>query len=201
MQVQLPPHYLTVSRRLIRFAAVWFVLGTVMGIVSTQYQSKLKFTREAHGAPHADTDAKGREITRLPPGYNWEVGFDLRISHGHFIVIGAVIPLCVAATLLLLHACGGKPIGAGLLHTAFWLYVVGCLSALVLIFYKGWYVVTSVQGGEYDLATIGETMFAGSRAIRAMAHALSHTILAAGMGVFAFAFWKSSEGLRAKPEA
>ena len=88
-----------------------------------------------------------------------------------------------------------------ILKRVFWLYVVGCLSALLLIFYKGWFVVESVQGGEYDLAKVHASMFGGSRGLRGAAHALSHTILAAGMGVFAFGFWKSSETLRAPQPA
>jgi hypothetical protein len=197
MKVELPNHYRTVVRRLIRFAAVWFVLGTIMGIVSTDYQKKLKFTSDPNGEPTVVELENGRSYTALPPGYNWEVGFDLRISHGHFVVIGSVIPLCIASTLLLLHVCGGKPISGGLLHSAFWLYLAGALSGLALIFYKGWFLTTSVLGGTYDLAAIHESMFWGSRAVRALAHALSHTILAAGMGVFAFGFWKGSETLRA----
>lgn len=197
MQIDLPDHYRTVCRRLIRFAAVFFVLGMIMGIVSTEYQQHLKFTSEYNGAP-SQREADGRSDTLLPPGYNWEVGFDLRISHGHFIVIGSAIPLCIAATLLLLQACGGEEISKPLLLSAFWLFTSGCVMALILITYKGLYAVRAVQGGEYDLAKIHAEMFWGSRALRGLAHALSHTVLAAGLGVFGFAFWKSSGKLRAR---
>ena len=97
------------------------------------------------------------------------------------------------------HACGGKPISNALLQAAFWLYVVGCVMALVLIFYKGYHVVGHVQAGNYDLADIHARMFGGSRALRAISHAVSHTVLAAGMGIFGWAFWQSSGTLRAAP--
>jgi len=203
--VELPAHYLVMIRRLIRFAVVFMVVGMLFGILSTEVQKKFRYTARWDAPPRLlspdDPAAEGKAV-EVPPGMMWESGFDLRISHGHFILIGGVIPLCVAATLFLLHLCGGRPMSRGLLEAFFWLYAVGAAAALTLIFYKGWVSMQAVKAGEFDLAAVNRGMFGGSRVVRALAHAISHTVLAAGLFVIAWGLWKSAGTLKpARPDA
>ena len=189
----LPAHHLLAIRRLIRFAVVFMMLGMLLGILSTEYQKKLRYTPSHTDAPYLllpGPDGKlPRQPVALPAGMMWEAGFDLRILHGHFILIGGVIPLCLASMLYLLPRCGARPVGPTLLQVGLMLYLVGAVAALALIFYKGLYSLQSVVQGQFDLATIHANMFGGSRVVRALAHALSHTVLAAGLGVLGFALW------------
>lgn len=200
---ELPDHHRLAIRRLIRFAVVCMLLGMILGIVSTEYQKRLRYTSGHADAPRlVDRSVPGpdgqkpRHALELPPGMMWEVGFDLRILHGHFILIGGVLPLCLAACLFFLPLLGARPISPGLLTAGLILYVVGAAAALALIFYKGIYSLEAVLGGELDLSRVQASMFGGSRLVRALAHALSHSILAAGLGVLGFALWGSAGEIR-----
>lgn len=199
--VELPEHHRRAISQLIRFAVVFMFLGMILGIVSTEYQKKLRYTHVHDDAPRWIEPGKDGKPTKLelPPGMMWEVGFDLRILHGHIILIGGVIPLCVAACLFFLPQLGARPISPGLLTTGLVLYLFGAVAALGLIFYKGIYSLESVLAGHLDLAEIHASMFGGSRLVRALAHALSHTVLAAGLGVLGFALWRSAGQIRPGP--
>lgn len=194
--VQLPPHHLLAIRRLVRFAVAFMVLGMLLGILSTEYNRRLRYTPGYADAPRmAEPGPDGkppRHAVEVPPGMLWEAGYDLRILHGHFILIGGVIPLCLAAMLYLLPACGARPTSPGLLQTGLILYLIGAVAALSLIFYKGLFSITAVIGGQFDLAAVQASMFGGSRLVRALAHAVSHTVLAAGLGVIGFGLWRAA---------
>ncbi|MEZ6184850.1 MAG: hypothetical protein R3F62_07555 [Planctomycetota bacterium] len=193
MDRPLPAHYRASIRRLIRFAVVFWSAGLLLGIVSTEFNVSLRYTQRHDDPPRTLTREEGGRVkAELPPGFLWESGFDLRISHGHFVLIGGVIPLCVAAGLLLLHTAGGGEISAKVLTAFFWLYLIGATGALSLILYKGLASVLAVRAGNFDLADVHAKMFLGSRAVRGLAHALTHSILAAGVGLIAWAFWRSS---------
>ena len=198
----LPAHYRTSIRRLIRFAVVFWGLGLILGVVSTEFNVSLRYTETHDGAPRTlSKDEGGRVKAELPPGMLWESGFDLRISHGHFVLIGGVIPVCVAAMLLLLHAAGGGQVSPKVLTVFFWLYAVGACGALGLILYKGLATLIAVRGGNFNLAEVHQSLFFGSRAVRALAHALTHTVLAAAVGLVSWALWRSAGRIRIKPEA
>lgn len=202
--VQLPPHVLLAIRRLVRFAVAFMVLGMLLGILSTEFNRQLRYTPGYNDAPRraaaAGADGKPpRHAVEIPPGMMWEAGYDLRILHGHFLLIGGVIPLCIAAMLYVLPACGARPPSPGLLNAGLILYLVGAVAALCLIFYKGLFTMTSVIGGQFDLDEIQRTMFGGSRLIRALAHALSHTVLASGLGVLGFSLWGAAGELPLQP--
>ncbi|MCA8926333.1 MAG: hypothetical protein KDD82_31285 [Planctomycetes bacterium] len=197
MNPPLPAHYRSSIRRLIRFAVVFWALGLILGVVSTEFGVSLRYTSSYDDPPRTlSKDEGGRVKAELPPGFLWETGFDLRISHGHFVLIGGVIPICVAAVLLLLHVAGGGDVSPRVLTAFFWLYAVGASSALTLILYKGLASMLAVRGGNFDLAEVHQGMFFGSRAVRALAHALTHTVLATAVGLIVWAFWRAAGRIR-----
>lgn len=197
----MPEHYVTTMRRLVRFAAVSIFVGLCLGLLSTELNKRLRYA-DTFGPPRtiaAEERAatRGKVEVELPPGLMWETGIDLRLSHGHVILIGGVLPLCFAAALAVVHLMGGGVIGRGTLEAFFWLYVVGGGGAMGLIFYKGWVLMAEVRGGNFDLARIhGEVLFGGSRAVKAAAYGLSHTVLAAAVAIIAVALWRAVGGAR-----
>ena len=46
------------------------------------------------------------------------------------------------------------------------------------------------------LAEVHQGMFFGSRAVRALAHALTHTVLATAVGLIVWAFWRAAGRIR-----
>lgn len=193
----LPEQYVVTIRRLVRFAMISLSIGLLLGVYSTQMNRVLRYgdvprkitaEERARGATHE---------VQLPPGLMWEAGIDLRLSHGHVILIGAVVPLCIAAALGLIHHMGAPPIGAGTLSAFFWLYFVGGIAAMALIIYKGMCLFAAVRAEEFDLAKVHETMF-GGKLVKGLAYGISHTVLAAGVGVIAVALWKATA---ARPKA
>ncbi|MCW8141338.1 MAG: hypothetical protein KIT58_20745 [Planctomycetota bacterium] len=206
MSAPLPDHYVTAIRRLVRFSVVSIFVGLCLGVWSTDANKRLRYL-EVTGAPRRlsaeDRAAEGSRVEmELPPGLMWEVGIDLRLSHGHVILIGGVLPLCLAAALAVVHLMGGATIGRGTLEAFYWLYLVGGLAAMGLIIYKGWFLMAYVgveEAGGFDLARIHGAMFGGSRALKGAAYGLSHTILAAAVGIIAVALWRAVGRRRAAP--
>lgn len=192
----LPEHYVMTMQRLVRFAVVSIFVGLCLGVWSTDANKRLRYgATDAPPrviAPAERTATHTKFEVELPPGLMWETGIDLRLSHGHVILIGGVLPLCFAGALAVVHLMGGAPIGRGTLEAFFWLYLVGGLAAMGLIIYKGWVLMAQVRGGEFDLARIhGEVMFGGSRALKGAAYGISHTVLAAAVAIIAVALWRS----------
>src|SRR5688572_19830753 len=90
----LPDHYRTHVRRLVRFGVVFLVVGLAIGIVTVELQRSFRYGPEGSAPRVLDDATRAAERTRarvdLPPGLMWEVGIDLRLSHGHVVLIGAV---------------------------------------------------------------------------------------------------------------
>lgn len=187
----LPDHYVTTIRRLLRFAVVWVMVGLFLGVWSTDVNKVVKYGDTARHYTAEERAQRNSPVeAELPPGLMWEAGIDLRLSHGHVILIGAVLPLCFAAALTVVHQAGGGVIGRGTLDAFFWMYAPGALAAMGLIIYKGWYLMSAVRHGNFDLAIVHRDMF-GSPAIKGLAYGLSHSVLAAAVGVIAVALWRS----------
>jgi hypothetical protein len=194
----LPPHYLTTIRRLVRFAVVNLMVGLCLGVWSTAAVRELRYGDRPR-AVHEDPVK-----VELPPGLMWEATMDLRLSHGHVILIGAVLPLCLAAALYVTARTGGAPIGAGTLAAFFWTYAVGGLGALALIVYKGWFVMHEIEAAtdhDFDMARIQAEEFLGSHALRGALYGTFHTALAAAVGVIMVALWRSAGSIRPQPSA
>lgn len=192
----LPEHYVTAMRRLVRFAVVSIFVGLCLGVWSTDANKRLRYGPTAAPPRVIGPEERATERTKfeveLPPGLMWETGIDLRLSHGHVILIGGVLPLCFAGALAVVHLMGGGTIGRGALEAFYWLYLVGGIAAMGLIIYKGWVLMDQVRGGQFDLAKIhGEVMFGGSRALKGAAYGISHTVLAAAVGILAVSLWRS----------
>lgn len=202
----LPEHYVTTMRRLVRFAVVSIFIGLCLGVWSTDANKRLRYGDGTAGPRVISAEERAATKTKfeveLPPGLMWETGIDLRLSHGHVILIGGVLPLCFAGALAVVHLMGGAPIGRGSLEAFFWLYLSGGLAAMGLIIYKGWVLMDQVRGGQFDLAKIhGDVMFGGSRALKGAAYGISHTVLAAAVGIIAVSLWRSVGRARRSPGA
>ncbi len=183
----LPPAYAGLVRRTVRFAAISLVVGLLLGVASTEAQKRHRYA-ERPGVVEGDR----RVALDLPPGLMWEATIDLRISHGHFVLLGAVVPLCFVGALALVHAAGGGVASPGVLRASEVLYVVGATGAMALVLYKGIHLVAHVRGGDFDLARAHATLFGGSRLLKGLAYGVSHTLLAAGAGLFAWALWRAA---------
>lgn len=194
MSAPLPDHYLTCIRRLVRFAMVSLFVGLLLGLWSTHMNKIIKYGPEPKRITAEERAAGAKHQLELPPGLMWETGIDLRLSHGHVILIGGVLPLCLAGALALVFNMGGGVIGRGTLEAFFWMYATGGLAAMALIIYKGWHLFDAVSDptyGTFDLAKVHASMFFGSTALKATAYGLSHTILAGAVGVIGVALWKA----------
>ena len=168
----LPDHYVMTIRRLIRFAMAWLMVGLFLGIWSTSVNKVVKYGETARHYSAEERARRGSPVeAELPPGLMWEAGIDLRLSHGHVILIGAVLPLCFAGSLTVAHLAGGSTIGRGTLEAFFWMYAPGGIAAMGLIIYKGWYLITAVRHGNFNLANVHHDMF-GSPVVKGMAYGI-----------------------------
>jgi hypothetical protein len=194
MSAPLPDHYVTTIRRLVRFAMVSLFVGLLLGLWSTHMNKVIKYGDVARRVSAEEREQRGvKHQLELPAGLMWETGIDLRLSHGHVILIGGVLPLCFAGALALVYQMGGGVVGRGTLEAFFWMYLVGGLGAMALIIYKGWHLfdrVTDPQG-TFKLEEVHASMFFGSNALKATAYGLSHTIMAGAVGVLAVALWRA----------
>lgn len=195
----LPDHYRTQVRRLVRFGMVFLVVGLLIGVMTVEYQKSFRYGPTNSMPRLLDDETRKAERTRatidLPPGLMWEVGIDLRLSHGHVILIGAVVPLCIAGALVLTRLAGGGEIGRGALEAAFWLYVVGGSAGMGLIFYKGLFLVHAFRDGMFDLREVHAAMFGGSRALKGAAYGISHSVMAVAVGIYAVTLWRSAASI------
>jgi hypothetical protein len=194
--VQLPEHYRLWIRRLVRIASVFMFVGICLGLYSTSYQRKMRYGTHPHLTTDEERAAGVKHVVTLPPGLMWETGRDVRISHGHVILIGGVIPIAICAALWLTLLAGGKPVSNGTLHAFCWTYFPGACGAFGLMVYKGMHSFWSVQDGVFDIGQVHASMFGGSRALRGLAYGLSHTLLAGGLGVITVALWRSAGKIR-----
>ena len=187
--VPLPGHYRSTVRRLVRVACVLLFVGLSVGLYSTDVLRSYRYGPAPRLIPEAER--VGRARVEVPPELLWEATMDLRLSHGHIILIGGVLPLCIAAALVITHAAGASTIGKGTLEAFFWMYSAGATVAMGLILYKGIHYAEHVRAGDFDFIGIQQSLFGGSKALKGAAYGLSHTVLAISVGIIGVALWKS----------
>lgn len=195
----LPEPYRVAVRRLVRLAAVLLFVGLCVGVYSTDVVRAYRYGPRARAIPAAER--QGRAEVEVPPELLWEATMDLRLSHGHIVLIGGVLPLCIAAALVTLHHAGAQPVGGMTLEAFFWTYAVGATAAMALILYKGIHYAEAVRGGDFDFAEIQRTLFGGSRALKGAAYGLSHSVLAGAVGIIGVALWRSAGAIAPRPPA
>jgi hypothetical protein len=192
----LPDAYRTAVRRLVRLAAVLLFVGLCIGLYSTDVVRAFRYGKTARLVPVAERT--GQVEVEVPPELLWEATMDLRLSHGHVILIGGILPLCIAAALVVTHLAGATAIGKGTLEAFFWMYAVGATLATGIILYKGIHYAEMVRAGTFDFGEIQRTLFGGSRAIKGAAYGLSHSVLAGSVGVIGVALWRSVGSIRSQ---
>lgn len=168
----LPAHYRTTLRCLLRFAAVMTIVGLLTGVLFQESSKKLSPAEVGAGLQLAAT-------------------LRLALVHGHVLTTAVLLPIALAAALVLGRLAGGAELTA---RTLRWLtrgYLPLVCAALALMLYKAYHVLISVRLGNTDLEAIDEQLFAGQTALRHALYGLTHVGLALTLGVFAVALWRS----------
>ena len=183
-----PEHYRRTIRGLIRFAIVGIAAGLILGLLWTEFRKSIRYGE----TPRQIEKVAGSRIKlELPPGLMFETALDLKLAHGHMILLTGLLPLGFALMLHLSYAHGGGEIKRGTLATFFWLFVPGAAVAMMLMVYKGFAGLLAVRGGNFDLASVDAGLFGGSRALRGICYGTSHSIMAIGVFVLLVAVWRS----------
>ena len=167
-----PVHYRTAVRVYLRFALVFLVVGLLSG-VAFQESSK-KFNAAAAG----------------DLGY-WDANLRLALVHGHIFFIGVLLPVALLGMLHLARTHGGTEIGPKAMRWTSRLYLPCAAVTVALMLYKGYHVLLSARSGTTDLDAINATYFGGITALRHVIYGLAHTGMAVGLGIFAWALWRS----------
>ncbi len=202
-RTEVPPHYRRTVRRLVRFAAVGIGVGLLLGLGWTELRKQVRYGL-APGAVAASDPTAGRARLELPAGLMFEAGLDLKLAHGHAILIAGLLPLCFAAALHLTRVSGGREVGPGALAWFTWLYLPGASVALALMVYKGCAQFLAIRaaalaGAAPDLAALDRGLFLGSRALRGACYGLSHSAMAIGAFVLLYALWRAAGGIEDEP--
>lgn len=169
---ELPAHYAATTRTLLRYAVVMTLVGLLAGVAFQESSKKLDYAAIGAGA-------------RL------EAVLSLALVHGHVLLTGVVLPICLAGALFLARRCGGGELSRGAL---LWLtrgYLPCVTVAVVLMLYKGYHVLLSVRFGARDFDAIDAAYFGGIVGLRHAVYAVSHVGMALGLGVFVVALWRS----------
>ena len=172
-----PRHYRAFCVYFIRFSLIMLVIGGFVGVLYQEMTGKIRF---------AD----------VPPGMHIETGYRLAVIHGHFFLIGAVMPIVWITILKVVHELGGRPVGERALDWIRGTYSVGAVSVTALLLYKGLHYVIEVKKGERDFDKIHAGIFGGVRWIRAVAYASSHTIATVALVLFAVVVWRALSSRR-----
>jgi len=167
-----PQHYRSFSRTFLRFAIIMLVFGGLAGVLFQEMTKHMSY---------AD----------YPPGLRLEGVYHLALLHGHSFLIGAVMPIAWVVALKIGLELGGKPVTQRALAWIKWSYLVGAVSVLGLITYKGIHFVLCLQDGTRDFAQIQESLFGGNHLMRGLAYGLSHTVATASLIVFGWILWRS----------
>lgn len=168
----MPAHYKSSLRSLLRFAAAMALFGLLCGVLFQESSKQLK---------HAEA----------PGGLRMEAVQSLALVHGHVLVSATLLPIAMAAALLLARRAGGAELSPRALS---WLtrgYLPCVTLAVLLMLYKGYHVLLSVRFGATDLDAVDARFFGGITALRHGVYGVVHVGMALGLGVFCVALWRS----------
>ena len=167
----LPAHYTSTLRTLLRFAAVMCVVALLMGI-SYQESSK-KLTLE------------------MDPGLRLSATLRLALLHGHVFLTAVLIPMAAAGALLIARRIGGSELRPRTLKWLTRVYLPSVCLTLLMMVIKAYQLLLAVRGGESDLAAIQERFFFGSQAWRHAIYGVVHMFMGVGLSVFFIAISRS----------
>ncbi|RMG13462.1 MAG: hypothetical protein D6731_12005 [Planctomycetota bacterium] len=184
----LPGHYARTVRAFVRLGLAGIAAGMILGIWWTEVRQTIAYTP---GAP-SQVERKGSRVRlELPPGYHFEAGLKLKLSHGHSTLILGVLPLCFALCLTLAHSLGGPPLSPGMLRAAFWCYAVGAVGTVGIMIYRGAASLAAIRAGNFDYQAVQQDLFAGSRALKGALYGTTHSLLAVGAGILIYGLWRA----------
>ncbi len=168
----LPPHYRSTIRTLLRFALLMTLVALLAGVLFQESAKKL-------------------DLEALSPGLYLAAGRRLAFVHGHVFVSGVLVPISMAMALVLARGIGGRELTR---RPLVWLrhgYLGGVSLMLVLMLVKSYHLLLAVRGGEHDLAAIDRAFSMGMPLVRHLIYGVVHVSMAFGLGVFAVALWRS----------
>jgi hypothetical protein len=168
----LPDHYRATIRSLLRFALVMTIVGLLSGVLFQESAKKL-------------------DLETLSPGLHLAAGRRLALVHGHVLVSAVLIPIAMAVALVLARAVGGRQLSGRPLSWLLRGYLPGVSAMLALMLIKAYHLLLSVRGGTHDLAQIDEAFSFGAPLMRHVVYGGVHVAMAAGLGVFVVALWRS----------
>jgi len=121
-------------------------------------------------------------LSNLPLEKQIIVSYYLSLCHGHFILMGLVIPVILALTAYIV--LGGE--GDNILLKSLIIYLIGATGASALLLYKGagiinYYVSDPSQG----LTSADHALFMGSEMLRESLYGVFHLLLGLGLVIYA----------------
>jgi hypothetical protein len=167
----LPLHYRTTLRSLVRFAAVMSVVALLTGVLFQESSKKVSMD--------------------LEPGFRLSATLRLALVHGHVFMTSVLIPMAAAGALLIARRIGGRELSARTLKWLTRVYLPFVCLALLMMLIKAYQLLLAVRAGETDFAAINERFFFGSQAWRHALYGMVHLAMATGLCVFFIALWRS----------
>jgi len=171
----LPEHYRRFFRTHLRFALVMLAVALLTGICFQESGKKVHVSEA------------------VPVGAHLEYILGLALVHGHTFLVGVLLPLALTWMLQLGLTLGFRPLTPFALRTTTALYLPGAVAVVVLMLIKSYHFILGVRHGVTDYNLLNQS-FMGGPMLRAALYGASHSIMAAGLAMFAVAFWRSMNG-------
>ena len=169
----LPDPYKRFFRTQLRFALIMVVVALLTGILFQESGKKVHLT------------------AAVPVGAHLEYVLGLALVHGHTFLIGVLLPLALTWMLHLGLTLGFPPVPPLTLKATTALFLPSAVVVITLMLLKGYHFVLGVRHGNSDFALLGHTFLGTNPALRITLYGLSHTLMAAGLGIFVVSLWRS----------
>ena len=169
---QLPATYSRAIRVLLKYAVAMAVFGLLSGVLFQESSKKLDYTE-------------------VDPGLHIEATLHLALVHGHVFLTAVLIPIAMAGALLLARRAGGRESPSRSIRWLTQGYLPFVTATILLMLYKGYFILLQVRGGEQDLAIVNDRFFGGQTLLRHSIYGLVHTGMAVCLVVFLVALWRS----------
>ncbi|MBD3220609.1 isochorismatase family protein [bacterium] len=169
---ELSPTYQRAVRTLLRYAIVMAIIGLLIGISYRESTKKLPYEE-------------------APAGVRLESVMNLALVHGHVFLMGMLMPIGLAAALVLARRAGGAEVSGRSLR---WLtrgYLPFAAASVLLQLSKGYHVLLMARAGERDFAVIDGAFMGGSHVLRYLVYAVVHAGMGVTLGVFLVQLWRS----------
>jgi hypothetical protein len=172
---QPPAHYVSVTKKVIPFAAIMILMGLLAGVLYAESGKKLSL-------------AGG-----VAPELVFQGNYYLSLIHGHFLLMGAVLPITVLVMLWLSRIIFGQTLKASTLSWGFLLYCSNALVSVLLLVYKAYATQLAIRGGNLDLALVDHALFGANHLLRTLIYAIPHTLMGAGLLMLLVGLFKATK--------